>query len=75
MLFIAITIGIATAINMIVLMLKLRNGNYGDFAIEVGALVVLALLFGQTVLGMLVAMIASLSFSAYLAFSVGGRMR
>ena len=75
MLFIAITIGIATAINMIVLMLKLRNGSYGDFAIEVAALVVLALLFGQTVLGMLVAMIASLSFSAYLAFSVGSRLR
>jgi len=73
MLFIAITIGVATAINMIVLMLKLRNENYGDFAIEVGALVVLALLFGQTVLGMLVAMVASLSFSAYLAF--GNRLR
>ena len=73
MLFIAITIGVATAINMIVLMLKLRNENYGDFVIEVGALIVLALLFGQTVLGMLVAMVASLSFSAYLAF--GNRLR
>jgi len=75
MLFIAITIGVATAINMIVLMLKLKGGNYRDFTIEVGALVLLALLFGQTVLGMLVAMVASLSFSAYLAFSVGSRMR
>ena len=69
MLFIALTIGIATAINLIVLIAKLKSGSYADFTIEVGALVILALLFGNTVLGMLVAMVASLSFSAYLALS------
>jgi hypothetical protein len=72
MLLIALTIGLATAINIIVLITKLKSGNWEHFLLEVGALVILSLLFGQTVLGMLVAMVSSLSLSVWLAFG-GGR--
>lgn len=69
MLSIALIIGLATAINIIVLYVKIRNGSWEHVIVEIGALVCLSLLFGTTVLGMLVAMVASLSLSSWLAFS------
>ena len=68
MLLIALVIGIATAINIVVLYVKIRNGSWEHAIVEIGALVVLSLLFGQTILGMLVAMVASLSLSTWLAY-------
>ena len=70
MLSIALLIGLATAINIIVLYVKIRNGRWEHVIVEIMALVCLSLLFGQTVLGMLVAMVASLSISTWLAISV-----
>lgn len=53
MLFVAITIGITIAIDVIVPMIKLSSGNYRDFAIEV----TVALLLGQTILKKLVVVV------------------
>ncbi len=68
MLSIALLIGLFTAINLIVVITKFKNGAWEHALLEVGALVILALLFGNTILGMLIAMVASLCLSTYLAW-------
>jgi len=66
MLGIALIIGIATAFNFIILKWKFSDGRYGDMALDVMSLVVLTALFGNTILGMLIAMVASTCISLYL---------
>ena len=66
MLTIALMIGVVTAFNFIILKWKFSQGRYGDMALDVISFIVLAAIFGSTVLGMLVAMVASMGISVYL---------
>ena len=68
MLSIALLIGLATAFNFIVLKAKFSAGRYGDMALDILALIILADLFGNTILGMLIAMVAGTFISIYLYF-------
>jgi len=68
MLTIALMIGVVTAFNFIILKWKFSQGRYGDMALDVLSFIVLAAIFGSTVLGMLVAMVASMGISVYLLF-------
>jgi hypothetical protein len=73
MLGIALLIGLATAFNFIILKYKYSDGRYGDMALDVISLVILSALFGNTILGMLIAMVSSTIISLYLlVFPPGG---
>lgn len=63
---IALIIGLVTAFNLLILLVKFKAGRYGDLAIDVLSLIVLSVMFGNTILGMLIAMVASFSISLYL---------
>lgn len=63
-----IAMGIVTFLNLIVLKIKYEKGRTADLIMDIGALIVLNYLFGGTLTGMLVAMIASLCMSIYLWF-------
>lgn len=66
MLWIAFLIGIVTAFNFIILKWKFENKRYGDMALDLLSLVVLSAIFGNTILGMLIAMVSSCAISLYL---------
>lgn len=59
-------IGIATAFNLIVLKWKFEKKRYEDMLLDVMALGALSWMFGGTLGGMIVAMIASAIISFYL---------
>ena len=61
-----IIIGIVTALNLIILKLKFEQGRWGDMALDFLALATLSAFFGQTLGGMVIAMISSLIISVYL---------
>lgn len=60
--------GIVTFFNFVILKIKFEAGRWGDLALDLATLVALGYLFGGTVSGMLVAMIASFIMSVYLWF-------
>lgn len=62
-------IGIVTAINLIVLKWKFEQERWGDLALDLVSLIVLSKLFGNTMSGMVIAMIASAIISTYLYFN------
>jgi len=66
MLGIALLIGLVTAFNLLILLVKFKAARYGDLAIDVLSLVGLSAMFGSTVLGILIAMCASFTISIYL---------
>jgi len=66
MAMIALIIGIAAAFNLLILVAKFKAGRYGDLALDVLALIILTMVFGQTILGMLIATVASMVISIYL---------
>lgn len=66
MLIIAILIGLITAFNFLILRWKWQRGQYANLVMDVGSLVVLSALFGNTILGMLIAMVASMVISLFL---------
>jgi len=66
MAIIALIIGLVTAFNLLILLVKFKAARYGDLAIDVLSLIVLSVMFGNTILGMLIAMVASFSISLYL---------
>jgi len=63
---IALVVGLVTAFNLLILIIKYKAGRYGDLSIDVLSLVVLSTLFGNTILGMLIAMVSSFVISIYL---------
>ena len=63
---IALLIGCVTAFNFLILLIKWKARRFGDLSLDVLAVVVLSTLFGNTILGMLIAMVASLIISIYL---------
>lgn len=62
-------IGIVTAANLIVLKWKFEQERYGDLALDVISLILLSKMFGNTMSGMVIAMIASAIISTYLYFN------
>lgn len=69
MLGIALLVGCVTAFNLIILYIKFKRGRYGDMALDVLALSLLATYFGHTLLGIVIAMVASFIISILLLFS------
>lgn len=63
-----ILMAIATVFNFIILRLKYARERYEDLSIDVIVLVTLTWMFGGTMSGMVVAMIASMFMSIYLWF-------
>ena len=61
-----VIIGIVTAINMIVIISKVKRKRYEDAVFDVTLLVIVATLFSGSYGGMVVAMIASMTISIYL---------
>ena len=61
-----IVIGIVTAFNLLILKWKWQAGRYGDMALDFLAIATLSAFFGQTLGGMVIAMVASLIISIYL---------
>ncbi len=61
-------IGIVTALNLIVLKMKFEKERYGDLFLDIVSLIVLNILFGGTMGGMVISMIASAIISTYLYF-------
>ncbi len=59
-------IGIVTFLNIIILKIKWEKERHMDFFFDVGAILVLNYIFGGTMTGMAIAMIASFLFSLYL---------
>lgn len=64
-----IIIGLATALNFIVIKMKLERKRYEDAVFDFIMLITLATLFSGSYAGMVVAMVSSLVISAYLLFS------
>ncbi|MDR2034022.1 MAG: hypothetical protein LBP89_05260 [Helicobacteraceae bacterium] len=65
-----IMIGIVTAFNFIVLLIKYKLGRYVDLFIDVICLVILTNIFSSSGQGgIIIAMIASLTISLYLLFN------
>ena len=62
-------IAIATALNLIVLKWKAERERYGDLFLDISALIALNWMFGGTLGGMMIAMMASAMISTYLFFS------
>ena len=60
---------IATALNLIVLKVKFEAERYGDFGLDITAILALNYMFGGTLGGMTIAMGASAMISIYLFFS------
>jgi hypothetical protein len=63
-----LAMGIVTFFNLVILKIKFEQGRTADLALDIASLVVLSYLFGNTITGMLVAMIASMIMSIYLWF-------
>ena len=66
MAMIALIIGLVTAFNLLILLIKFKAARYGDLAIDALSLLVLSVMFGNTILGMLICMVASFAISLYL---------
>jgi len=66
MAMIALMMGVAAAFNLLILVVKFKAARYGDLALDILAFVVLTALFGNTILGMLTATVASMIISIYL---------
>ncbi|MDR1910919.1 MAG: hypothetical protein LBQ52_01045 [Helicobacteraceae bacterium] len=65
-----VIIGIVTAFNFIVLLIKYKLGRYVDLFIDVICLIILTNVFSSSGQGgIIIAMIASLSISLYLLFN------
>lgn len=62
-------IGVVTALNLMILKMKLEKARYADLGLDITALVVLNMFFGGTLAGMIIAMIASAIISIYLYFN------
>lgn len=62
-------IGIVTAINLIILKWKFEQERWGDLVLDVTSLYLLSVMFGNTMSGMVIAMIASAIISTYLYFN------
>ena len=60
--------GIVTFFNLMILKHKFEKGRTDDLVIDIAALLALSYVFGGTITGLLVAMIASLCMSIYLWF-------
>lgn len=60
--------GLATAFNFLVLKHKLEHKRYADVAYDAAALLTLTLIFGGTLGGMTIAMVAGLVISIYLYY-------
>jgi len=61
-----LAVGVVTALNLIIIKLKLEAGRYGDVALDAMSLVVLSALFGSTLGGFVITMVASMCISLYL---------
>ena len=61
-------LGIATAFNFIVLKMKIESKRYGDATLDIIAILILSFIFGGTLGGMMIAMVASAVISLYLYF-------
>ena len=55
--------------NLIVLKWKFERERYGDLFLDITALILLNMMFGGTVSGMMIAMMASAMISTYLFFN------
>jgi len=62
-------IGILTAFNILIFKIKFEQGRYGDLLYDIFAFLVLNMIFGGTLGGMIVAMVASGIISVYLYFN------
>lgn len=63
-----IAMGIVTFFNLVILKIKFEAGRTADLILDIASIFVLSYIFGGTVTGMLVAMIASGIMSVYLWF-------
>lgn len=61
-----LVIGVVTAVNMIVILLKFKHGRLEDAIFDVALLTTVTVLFAGSYGGMVVAMIASMIISIYL---------
>ena len=68
MLALALIGGLALALNFIIILHKFRRDKYEDGILDLGAAFIMSLLFAGTMVGMAIAMVGSLIFSAYLWF-------
>jgi len=66
MLMMMLAVGIVTALNLIIIKVKLEARRYGDVALDAMSLVVLSALFGNTLGGFVITMVASMCISLYL---------
>ena len=62
----AILVGLATAFNFIIIKWKIEKSRAADATLDIGVMVALGWMFGGTMSGMVVAMIASVAVSLYL---------
>lgn len=63
-----IIVGVVTFFNLVVLKIKFEQGRTADLLVDVSALVTLNYLFGGTLTGMTIAMVASFCITIYLYF-------
>ena len=61
-----ILIGVVTFFNLIILKIKFEKERWADLAMDIGSIIILNVLFGGTLTGMTIAMIASFLISLYL---------
>lgn len=59
-------IGVATAFNIIILMIKFKAERYIDGLLDLALLIILAKMAGDTITGLATAMVASMVISLYL---------
>lgn len=64
-----IVIGLAIAFNFIILYIKYQRKRYGDLFMDVSVLLMLAYLFGGTIMGMAAAMVGGMLVSIFLFFA------
>ena len=64
-----LVIGVLTAFNLLIFKIKFEQGRYGDLLYDVSTFLVLNVIFGGTLGGMIVAMVASGIISVYLYFN------
>ena len=67
-----IIVGLAIGFNFIILKWKYDHGRYNDLVMDISVLLILAYLFGGTILGMAAAMVGGMLVSLYLLFSNNG---
>ena len=72
MLGIGLLLGLAAAFNFLILKWKFEHGRYGDVALDIMSLVILSVLFGNSILGLIIATLSSMMISLYLLFNPPG---